>query len=171
METEVKTNGCVILIGDPMMPNLRVHNPQVRNVAHSPVCLNYNPVIFKFLNRSFYNGRLINPFESDPAQVDTPLVSKPISGSATMLGWSKHNDAKVACCLESIKELIEGRVDKQCIGVLTTYCAQKEKILEDCSRCYEYVLVGLMQDFKNTIRPHLIISTVETGVRISGGKR
>lgn len=194
--TALKEDGCVILVGDPLMPNLRVHNLQVRDtcasvlhwfynrdrypeyfaddspyVAHNPVCLNYNPVIFDFFNLYFYNGQLVNPSELDSARVDIPLIYKPIKGSAIVHGCSPYNDAEITCCLESIKELVEGGVDQERIGVLTTYCAQKKKLVQGCAQSYNKVLVGLLQDFENTVRPYLIISIVETIDRTSGGRR
>lgn len=194
--TEVKEDGCVMLIGDPLMPNVRVHNPQVRNacasvlnwfydrsrypeyfedspqnpyIAHCRLYERheYNPFIFDYFSRTFYNEPSgIHPGRSG---VDFELFN----GLAIMDGCSPYNQHEVDRCLAKIEELVtRSNVDQCSIGVLTTYCAQKRKIIEKCTRLsFDEVFVGLPEDFEDTVRDYLIISTVETAERIADGER
>lgn len=195
--SKVKPGGMSILIGDPNMPNLRIRSLQVRDAcasvldwfynrerypeyfeengpysADNLLCIGYSTHIFKFFNDSFYNGELINPleFNSDPIETRS-VVFKHVNGSAVMLGCSPYNEAERNHCLEAIDTLVKMGIKQDRIGVLTTYCAQKKKIILSCSKLYAEVLVGTLNDFEYVMRDYLIISTVETAERTVGGKR
>lgn len=153
----IKADGCVVLVGDPKMPNLRVRSQLVREtcgsilqwfhnrgrypeyfeegsvcVERSPVCFGYNPKIFSIFNEMFYNSELINMVDQYGRETgedeESSLSYYPTEGIARISGCSPYNIAEAGVCLELAKVLVENGISGSRIGVLTTYCAQKRKI-------------------------------------------
>lgn len=193
--SKVKQDGCVALIGDPKMPNLRVHNPIVRRtcgsiltwfydrhrypeyfdrgspcIAYNPVCYDYSPTVFSAFNEMFYDSQLCNHVLNSTTSYNFPTLSfEAVQGTAVMHGCSPYNEAEVKCCMDLMKCLGDKSIADCDIRVLTTYCAQKQRIANQCKG--NGVQVGILEDFVDTFCDHLIISTVETAERVSGGKR
>lgn len=197
----VKQEGCVVLIGDPKMPNLRARCQLVRDtcgsvlqwfynkerypeyfrqgkvcMCYSPLCFDYSPKIFSIFKEIVRYSPLVNITDGDSVSKfdeDTALMFYPSSGVARMSGCSPYNLDEACMCLELVREQIENGLSGRRIGVVTTYCAQKMKIaslIRAESQCAN-VKVGLLEDFENSTRDCIIISTVETAERTLGGKR
>lgn len=155
-------------------------------VAHVTICAGYDPIMLDLLSKLVYGGRRLRSINLSSGQVSEELEAIPavwfnkhriFGGRVKVDGCSAFNEAEAEACVSCVEWLVSEASAMQVgqkgakIGVLTTYCAQKRRIRDKLRGTYDDVFVGILDEYQNKVCDYLIISTVETSERHSGGLR